>query len=170
MWTSERPQRVGLAALLLAAAACATGGGTISPPVLKGYSNDVARRATGGVQPLIVIGAPPDGASAATVASRLSAPGFYPRTRYDIVSAAPEGLVTVIAFGGGPACEPTERGPASDFTVSAAICDRGVALSSTTLRSDGIAGPSSEGYDAAMTRLMNAILPRLKTTKQRTDD
>lgn len=132
--------------------------------------NDVAQRpgasalrsATGGEQVLEVFGAPPDGAPPEAIAARLQAPGSEAATVYRAVAPGGGGLRTVFEFGaatsGLSSCERPRAAQTRFLVLTATVCNGTEPLTSASISAPGVLGPSSPGYDAAVGRLMLALL------------
>lgn len=121
--------------------------------------------ATGGLQSLEVVGAPPDGASPETIAARLRAPAFFQPTTYQAVPPGQGGLRTVLEFGAPYSGDTSCRSPRGNATsggllVSATICSGAYSYATATVRDPDVQGPSSPGYDQAMNQLMLGLTAR----------
>lgn len=166
---------LGIMAAAAFAAGCAGFGGDVITQIERSsaYSNERARAATGGVQPVEVVGAPPDGAGPEAVAAALRAPGIYPATTYRAVPPGGGGLRTALVFGATlspqAVCAAPQPGGAPALVVSAALCQGETPLSGARMRANDLTGPSDPGFDDAMARLMIAILPRERQRLKRED-
>lgn len=153
------------AALLLSAPSLAgCGGGTITQgQTLKPQEAAVADAITGGVQPVEIHGAPPDGATPEEVAAALPTPGGRRPTTFEAVprGAVPFRLVLEfgdLGLGDRPCYAPVGYVGGADLRVGATLCNGDRAYASALLSGADVAGPSDPGFRSAMSGLFAALL------------
>jgi len=143
-------------------AGCGGAGETILADQPQPISINRSMQFSGGQQFVEVIGAPPDGAQADAIAASLRAPPDVAETRYVAVAPGGGGARLVLEFGavtgGLHSCTRPRSGAASTLVVTATLCSERRNIRSATLRSDGLSGPGSPGFEAAMGRLMGVLL------------
>lgn len=127
-------------------------------------SQDVSALASG-ARVAEVHGQPPDGASADAVAATLRVPGFRNDKPFTAIPAASPGLRMVLEFGVSPGTNASCQQPrgaalSGPVTMAATLCRDRYLVSSATLRSDSLRGPSDPKWQAAMDRLMMIVLER----------
>jgi hypothetical protein len=111
-----------------------------------------------------VHGAPPDGAPPEAVAALLAVPGFRNEAPFRLIPAGSAGLRVVLEFGVAPgsnlSCtQPRGSALGGPMTLTATLCNGPSYISTATLRSDTLRGPSDPAFAGAMNRLMLALLP-----------
>lgn len=157
-------KRLGMGVLACAAllAGCGDMGESILANEPQPISINRSMQFSGGQQYVEVIGAPPDGAAAGAIVAGLRAPPAVAATRYVAVPPGGGGARLVLEFGavtGGLSSCRAPRAAATDtLIVTATLCSERRAIRSATMRSAGLRGPSSPGFDDAMGRLMGVLL------------
>lgn len=163
--------RMGAALAALAIVGGCAGGGTVVTNTGQRADGEelTVRGAVGGLRPVVVLGAPPDGGAPEAVAAALRAPGFRPPTRFTPAPPPPGPSPTlVLAFGarapgnalcrgeGATAAQPEGGG----LLVSGALCRRGFVRRGATLKAAGVDGPSHPGFADAMAALTRSLYRR----------
>lgn len=108
-----------------------------------------------------ISGAPPDGAAPEAVAAALQSPPGERETRFTLVPEGAGGMRYLLEFGassGGGCAAPRGAAGGQALTLSATLCRGDDALSSATLRSAEIAGPSDPEFAGAASALLRAVL------------
>jgi len=151
---------------------CGGAGETILADRAEPISMNRSMQFSGGQQFVEVIGAPPDGASAAAVVDSLRAPPGVAETRYVAVAPGGGGARLVLEFGvatgGLSSCARPRANAAQTLLLTATLCSERRTIRSATMRAAALKGPSSPGFEAAMGRLMGVLLtPERKRTNNR---
>lgn len=111
-----------------------------------------------------VHGAAPDGSSSQAVADLVNVPGFRNETPFRLIPAGSPGLRVVLEFGTAPgsnlSCtQPRGSALSGPMVLTATLCNGPSYISTATMRSDTLRGPSDPAFAGAMNRLMIALLP-----------
>jgi hypothetical protein len=148
-----------VAALLSACGAerIVSGGRAVSPQEIS------ALAASGRVAE--VHGHPPDGAAAEVIAASIRVPGFNNDRPFALVQGGSRGLRMVLEFGVGTGTNDSCRIPRGSalqgpIVLAATLCRDEALVSSATLRSETLRGPSDPAWHGAMDRLMLSVLQR----------
>lgn len=123
----------------------------------------VARAAIGGRQPVVIAGAPADGAAPEAIAAALRSPARYGPTRYYPAEPGIDGPRLVLEFGRRVASSDSCVSPSGSrleagLTVAASLCQGERLRSTAALRAEDIGGPSDPRFEDAMGLLLRRVL------------
>jgi hypothetical protein len=128
------------------------------------------RQAVGGTRPVVVAGAPPDGAEAAAVAAALRTPAFAQSTSFTAAESVGPEPTLVLIFGARGATSSACRGapPAgtqsSEMIVTGVLCIQRDAARTATLRGSSV-GPSDPAFADEMAELTRVLYRRVRRNK-----
>ena len=147
---------------LLGLAGCA-GDIITSSSAVRGIPSHERSAMVNGPRLVQIIGTPPDGSSPDAVAATMRIPGERNTEPFTVVPTANRGRRIVIEFGtrnGGPrACtRPTGGNNTQTLMMAVTYCDGRRDISSASVRSTGVAGPSDLTFAGVMNRTMQALL------------